>query len=61
MTDQISSCYRPLISLAFLQSAFVCLPASVADQAVNQCPPATADDHPVSQWQSTTVKFQTSI
>jgi UrcA family protein len=57
MTDQISSCYRPLISLAFLLAAFVWLPASAADQAVKQCPPATAGDHPASQWQSTTVKF----
>jgi UrcA family protein len=57
MTLQIPACYRPLIGLAFLLSAGVCLPAFAGDQPVNQCPPVTAGDHPVNLGSSTTVKF----
>jgi UrcA family protein len=44
MTIQIASCYRLLISLAFLLSGVVCLPASAGGQPANPEP-------------STTVKF----
>jgi len=57
MTLQIPSCYRLLIGLAFFLSAVVCLPASAGNQSVNQCPPATADDHAVNHGRSTRVKF----
>jgi len=57
MILSIRSCYRLLISLAFFLSAVVCLPAAAADQPLDQCPPATAGNHPPNQQSSATVKF----